>query len=211
MSQDAFNHQIAGLLCSRLCHELVGPLGALTGGFDMWREFTDDFSTEEQQMLHQSADRLAMRMKFYRYAYGVAGMRLIAAHEVMPVLQEMLAEHSIGFTPPDDALFLDTPEGTLWLVMNIIFLGVDIIKANGTVNLLWQGGELSTMQIEFIGDDAQMDDDFQLALKHELSDDKISAYNVHGVHNAMIAKRLGLKIMCERTQGKVTLILLKQG
>ena len=85
----------ATLLCSRLCHELVGPLGALMNGFDMFREFGDDFTDEEHQMLSQSTERLTTRVRFYRMAYGQAGYRSRAPQDVFPLLDAILAEYNI--------------------------------------------------------------------------------------------------------------------
>ncbi len=209
-NQEIFvSHDVASLLCSRLCHELIGPLGALMGGFDMLQEFGDDFTQEEHAVLHQSAARLSMRTKFYRLAYGTAGHRLIAPQEIMPNLYDMLAEHHITFMPPDDAVFNTAPQGSLWLVMNLVILGVDILKANGAVKVNFPNGSLDDLQMECTGKEANIDDEFLQALQNELPDEKLTAYNVHVLHNALIAKRLGYKIMCNQQTGNVTMNLTR--
>ncbi|MCH9852274.1 MAG: hypothetical protein K0U45_02085 [Alphaproteobacteria bacterium] len=194
MTDNIIYHDMASLLCSRLCHELIGPLGALMGGFDMLAEF-GDFTPEENMVLRQSADRLAMRTKFYRLAYGSAGYRLIAPQEVMPLLRDMLAEHQITFAPPNDAVFMDAPEGSLWLVINQAFLAVDILKQNGHAEVRFDGN-LDDLAIIFTGNEADIDDAFKLALLGELPNESMTAYNVHAVHNHLVAQKLGYKITC---------------
>ncbi len=179
---------------------MIGPLGALMGGFDMLAEF-GDFTPEENMMLRQSADRLAMRTKFYRLAYGAAGYRLIAPQEVMPLLRDMLAEYQITFAPPVDAVFMDAPEGSLWLVANQAFLAVDILKQEGHVEVRFDGN-LDALAVIFTGNEAGLDDVFRQGLQGELPNESMNAYNVHAVHNYMVAQKLGYKIACEAVQNQ---------
>ena len=197
----------ATLLCSRLCHELVGPLGALMNGFDMFREFGDDFTDEEHQMLSQSTERLTTRVRFYRMAYGQAGYRSRAPQDVFPLLDAILAEYNIKVALPDATLFQNSPEGALWLVINLSALGLDALKDGGTVTCSWSGESMADMQFDFSGAGAKLDDDFVAALKGEIAQEKLSAYNIQAFHCFGIAQKCGLKISIAQKQDNVTFAL----
>ncbi len=65
--------ELAGLLCSRMAHDLVGPSGALANGMELLREETDpDGIREIVAMLEKSAATLNARLQFYRLAFGMA-------------------------------------------------------------------------------------------------------------------------------------------
>jgi histidine phosphotransferase ChpT len=63
----------AALLCSRLCHDLVSPVGALTNGIELLADETDPVMREQcLQLLADSARQTANRLKFFRLAFGAA-------------------------------------------------------------------------------------------------------------------------------------------
>lgn len=66
--------ELASLLCTRLCHDLAGPVGAVTAGVELLGDETDPaFIGETVALLRHSADASSHRLKFLRAAFGVAG------------------------------------------------------------------------------------------------------------------------------------------
>jgi histidine phosphotransferase ChpT len=65
---------LAALLCSRLCHDLVSPIGALTNGVELLADENDP-SMQEQclTLLADSARQAANKLKFFRLAFGSGG------------------------------------------------------------------------------------------------------------------------------------------
>lgn len=61
------------LLCSRLCHDLVSPVSAIGNGVELLEEAGADMSDEAMQLIAQSADLAARRLKLFRMAFGAAG------------------------------------------------------------------------------------------------------------------------------------------
>jgi len=65
---------LASLLCSRLCHDLLSPVGALSNGLEL---LADDHDPEMRQryidLLEQSARASSNKLKFFRLAFGSAG------------------------------------------------------------------------------------------------------------------------------------------
>ena len=64
----------ASLLCSRLCHDLLSPVGALNNGLEL---LADEHDPEMRQrcleLLAESAKASANKLKFFRLAFGAAG------------------------------------------------------------------------------------------------------------------------------------------
>ncbi len=64
----------ASLLCSRLCHDLVGPVGALFNGVELLADENDpEMRARCLELLSDSARQTANKLKFFRLAFGSAG------------------------------------------------------------------------------------------------------------------------------------------
>jgi len=72
VSLDALD--LAALLCSRVCHDLISPVGAIINGL----EVLDEESNEETkifalELIRKSAQQASARLQFCRLAFGAAG------------------------------------------------------------------------------------------------------------------------------------------
>lgn len=66
--------EFASLLCSRLCHDLLSPVGALNNGLELMADETDpDMRERCLELLGDSARTSANKLKFFRLAFGSAG------------------------------------------------------------------------------------------------------------------------------------------
>jgi histidine phosphotransferase ChpT len=65
---------LASLLCSRLCHDLLSPVGALNNGIELLADEQDPEMRERcLELLAESAKASANKLKFYRLAFGAGG------------------------------------------------------------------------------------------------------------------------------------------
>lgn len=61
---------LAGLVASRLCHDLVGPVGAIANGVDLIDEIGAPPGPEELALVRQSTERAAALLRALRCAFG---------------------------------------------------------------------------------------------------------------------------------------------
>ena len=65
---------LAALLCSRLCHDMLSPVGALSNGLELLADEKDpEMRKRCFELLEQSAKISTDKLKFFRLAYGAAG------------------------------------------------------------------------------------------------------------------------------------------
>ena len=65
---------LASLLCSRLCHDLMSPVGALNNGIELLADEDDpDMREKCLELVGESARTSANKLKFFRLAFGAAG------------------------------------------------------------------------------------------------------------------------------------------
>lgn len=65
---------LAAMLCSRLCHDMLSPVGAFANGLELLATETDpDMRQNCMELLEQSATISTNKLKFFRLAFGAAG------------------------------------------------------------------------------------------------------------------------------------------
>ena len=65
---------LAALLCSRLCHDMLSPVGAINNGLELMADEKDPAMRQRcLELLEQSARISADKLKFFRLAFGAAG------------------------------------------------------------------------------------------------------------------------------------------
>jgi len=65
---------LAALLCSRVCHDLISPVGAIVNGIEVLDEDKDEETrTFALDLIKKSAGQASARLQFCRLAFGAAG------------------------------------------------------------------------------------------------------------------------------------------
>ncbi|HEY6047764.1 MAG TPA: histidine phosphotransferase family protein [Sphingomicrobium sp.] len=138
---------LASLLCSRLCHDLMSPVGALNNGIELLADETDPEMRDKcLELLAESARASANKLKFFRLAFGAAGGfgEEVDTHEAEAALEGIFgAERRIelGWVVSDDKL----PKGAVKLLLNMALLAGDALVRGGSLDV---GAETRDGEIE---------------------------------------------------------------
>lgn len=62
---------LAALLCSRVCHDIISPVGAINNGLELLDEGGAD--DDAMELIRASALNASVRLKFARLAFGASG------------------------------------------------------------------------------------------------------------------------------------------
>src|SRR6056297_564783 len=69
--EPAMQAELAALVGSRICHDLISPIGAISNGVELIA-LTDNSGGAEMALIKQSVESAAARIRFFRIAYGAA-------------------------------------------------------------------------------------------------------------------------------------------
>ncbi|EEX14153.1 conserved hypothetical protein [Citreicella sp. SE45] len=97
--------RIATLVGSRLCHDLVSPIGAISNGLELIA-LAGTPGPEEMALIEQSAALATARINFFRVAFGHASTQQdVGAREARKLLQDYCkgSRLSIDWLPDGDA------------------------------------------------------------------------------------------------------------
>jgi len=138
---------LASLLCSRLCHDLMSPVGALNNGIELLADETDPEMREKcLELLADSARASANKLKFFRLAFGAAGGfgEEIDTHEAEVALEGLFGPErriEFGWVVGDEKL----PKDAVKLLLNIAMLAGDALVRGGRLDV---GAERRDGEIE---------------------------------------------------------------
>lgn len=78
---------LAALIGSRICHDLISPIGAINNGLELLG-MSGDTTGPELTLISESVDNASARIRFFRLAFGAASGQDVATQEIRSVLRD---------------------------------------------------------------------------------------------------------------------------
>ena len=131
------SHEFASLLCSRLCHDLLSPVGALNNGIELLVDEHDpEMRARCMDLLGESARASANKLKFFRLAFGAGGGfgDEIDTREAKTALEGLYGADKrveLGWMVADDKL----SKGAIKLLLNLAMIAGDALVRGGRLDV----------------------------------------------------------------------------
>ena len=199
--------RVAQLLCSRLCHDLVGPSGAVNAGLELMAEMPDSDDDRDGPMglIGRSADQMDRRLAFYRRAVGSggggnAGPGRLDLHEAKTLAANLMdgGRVSLNWSPdgkPSDIIYDRMAGDGAKILLNLLMLGMESLPRGGTLSVRFAelaGGIATALTAEGTG--AVLKDETLSALKDKESVDLLTAHTVQAYFTGALVASLGVKL-----------------
>lgn len=129
--------EFASLLCSRLCHDLLSPVGSINNGLEL---LSDEHDPEMRQrcldLLSESAKASANKLKFFRLAFGAAGGfgETVDPREVRSAVEGLFGDGgrvALGWMLDDQPL----PKPALKVLLNLVLIAGDALIRGGRLDI----------------------------------------------------------------------------
>ena len=168
----------AALLCSRLCHDLLSPVGALNNGLELMADETDPEMRQRcLDLLGDSARTSANKLKFFRLAFGSAGGYgdSVPANEARAAVEGMFATSgrvNIGWIVAEDALAKLPAK----VMLNLALIAGDALVRGGQLDIgLEQRGSTVEIVVRAEGPKVVLDPEIRAVLSGALPADGVSS------------------------------------
>lgn len=171
------SHEFASLLCSRLCHDLLSPVGALNNGIEL---LVDEHDPEMRarclDLLGESARASASKLKFFRLAFGAAGGFAddVDTREARLAIEGLFGGDgriALGWMVEEQAI----SKGALKILLNLVLLAGDALVRGGRLDV---GVERHAAGMDIVvraeGPRTIMDAELKQALLGEAQEDQIA-------------------------------------
>jgi len=128
--------ELAALISSRICHDVISPVGAIANGLEMLDEEQDESMREQtMDLIRKSARQASAKLQFARLAFGAAGSAgaEIDLRDAERVARDFVqgGKHTLSWQGPPVTL----PKNKVKLLLNLLALGVVALPRGGTVNV----------------------------------------------------------------------------
>lgn len=192
--------QVAELLASRLCHDLVGPIGAVSNGLELMADEGFSMGDDALALATNSATQATDLLQFYRLAYGMAGNR--QGSDLQPLRDlaaGFLAHSKADLDWPLDKMPGDLPEAAGKVILNMIALAVEALPRGGTIGVgASAGADGVEIEVKAVGSDAALRDDTAAGLAEDVTVEELTPRNVHAYFTRIAARRFGSRLVVEQ-------------
>jgi histidine phosphotransferase ChpT len=198
--------EFAALLVSRVCHDLVGPLGAVVNGMEVLEDERDpEMRADAIKLVTMSADQALARIQFMRIAFGAAGSAgaELDLGEIGRLIEGLLQGGKIQVTWNVPRLYW--PKDWAKLLMNATLLAADCLPRGGVVTVK-TGADPQTpsFHIRAEGNHARVTEEVNQALQGEEAN--VDARHVQPFLTYKLSRNVNAALTISPLDGAVELI-----
>jgi histidine phosphotransferase ChpT len=171
------SHDFASLLCSRLCHDLLSPIGALNNGIELLADETDpEMRARCIDLLGESARASANKLKFFRLAFGAAGgfSEEVDTREARSAIEGLFGTDGriqVGWMVDEPTM----AKSALKVLLNLVLIAGDTLVRGGRLDIgaeRYAGGMDIVIRAE--GSRIVLDPELKRVLVGEVDEDAIA-------------------------------------
>ena len=184
----------SALLCSRLCHDLVSPVGAINNGLELLAGEQDETMRDAVfDLIEKSTEQTSNKLQFFRLAFGAAGG--FSAHmdtrEAEKALRAFLTGGKI-----DLIWNVSAPEltkGGVKLLLNLGLVAAEALIRGGTMTVQFdsEGENACVFSVSAEGERVIFQEDIQTVLEGKAKESELEPRLAPAYLASMMATELG--------------------
>lgn len=187
---------LAALLCSRVCHDLISPVGAIVNGLEVMEDDNDqETKAFAMDLIKKSVRQASAKLQFCRLAFGAAGSAgaQIDLGDAEKVARAFLEDDKtrIAWNLPRALL----PKNRVKLLLNMLLIAGQSIPRGGQITVDPVGaGDAMTFRISATGGYAKVPQAVPELLSGGSHGGTVDAHAVQPYYTSLLAKDCGLTV-----------------
>ena len=199
---------LASLLCSRLCHDLLSPVGALSNGIELLRDERDpEMRHRCMELLEQSARISTDKLKFFRLAYGAAGGfgDSVPTEEPRGLVEGLVGDNG-RIALQWGVVDAELPKPAVKVLLNLAAIGIDALPRGGALDIGAERRDGATeIAVRAAGEKIAFDKSIGAALDGSLPDEELSGRTAPSYMIRVIAEESGGGVQYALTDGALVM------
>ena len=198
---------LAALLCSRVCHDVISPVGAIVNGLEVLDgEDGAEMRDVAMDLIRKSAASASARLQFCRLAFGAAGSLTasIDTGDAEIAARGLIASDrtSLRWNAPRRL----APKNAIKLLLNLCLVASSAAPRGGVVAVDMSGeGDDLRIRVSAAGSNVRLPH-AAATLLSDAEPETIDAHSIQPYYTNLLAKECGLAIEAVTTPESVTLI-----
>lgn len=186
--------RLSEILISKICHDLVSPVGAVNNGIEFLNDMGADGLQDGLGLIDHSARQASVRLQLFRMCYGAGGSDAKTTGKMIyETFQNYVADTkcTMVWDLMNDMPEQDLPAGFLKTLLNMMVFIQESLPKGGMIAISMQD---NYMIVTGTGDVVKPKDGAYDALNTNVSTDDITPKSIHGYITRAYAELFGLKI-----------------
>lgn len=197
---------LAALLSSRVCHDVISPVGAIVNGLEVLEEEKDaEMRGHALALIKSSANEASARLQFCRLAFGAAGSKgaSIDTGDAETVTRQLLADERTQLNWSVPRVLMS--KNKVKLLLNLCLMADATIPRGGVISVSCAGDdERMSFKVEAKGTNARLAATIPALLAGEAEDGVIDARAIQPYYAGLVAKACGLDVSVQAEPELVT-------
>lgn len=200
------------LLASRICHDLVSPVGAINNGVEFMEEMGDDPEQRKEavNLIAHSASQASAKLMAFRIAYGSGGRDSnVKPEDVQKAFSQLIAADgkiSQTWDPYGNLGPKPLPYAYCKMLMCALMLAAECLIKGGYVSVRPGEGDQTLIIAE--GDGVLLRDNVEAALNQNIATDDLDPRLVHPFAISVIGEHYGYSLQVkDKREDRITFSL----
>ncbi|MGE3247559.1 MAG: histidine phosphotransferase ChpT [Beijerinckiaceae bacterium] len=198
---------LAALLCSKVCHDVISPVGAIVNGLELLEEEKDpEMRNEAIGLIKRSAGTASAKLQFCRLAFGAAGS---AGASIDTGDAELVARNLLSDSRTImkwDAPRLLLPKNKVKLLLNMCLIGAAAIPRGGELAVTISGADDATaLKVEATGKTVRVAHGVDTLLRGEAEGGTIDAHGIQAYYTGLVARACGMDIAIQASPEQMSI------
>lgn len=183
---------LAALLSSRVCHDIISPVGAIVNGIELMGE-DSDMKAFAMELIQNSARQASAKVQFARIAFGAAGS---AGSEIDIADAEKVAKGLFEFEKAEiewSAPVMLMAKNKVKLLLNMVLISLQFVPRGGVISVT-VGDNGDQLQIKAQGPSQRVPADLVKTLAGGQAPESVDAHMVQPVYASLLADDVGMTL-----------------
>lgn len=205
VSLDALD--LAALLCSRVCHDVISPVGAIVNGLELLEDEKDPEMREGAlSLIKSSADTASARLQFCRLAFGAAGSAgaSIDTGDAEQVTRNLLVNDRTQMNWDAPRLLL--PKNKVKVLLNMCLIAATAIPRGGEITVkITRDAEEANLSVEATGRNVRLAHGVAELLQCNAESGEIDAHGIQAYYTGLVAQNSGMDLSIFNDAEKISI------
>jgi histidine phosphotransferase ChpT len=187
---------LAALLCSRVCHDVISPVGAIVNGLEVLEDEKDPEMREVAlDLIKKSAASASSRLQFCRLAFGAAGSMgaSIDTGDAETVTRGLIASErtALAWNPPRQF----APKNKVKLLLNLCLIAQSTIPRGGVISVDLSGQDDSlAMRVQTKGVNPRLASGVADLVAGRPESGAVDAHSIQPYFAGLVARECGMEV-----------------
>lgn len=190
---------LAALVASRVCHDVISPVGAIVNGLEILEDEKDEgmrgFAFD---LIKKSAAQASARLQFCRIAFGAAGSAaaVLDLGDAEQVARGFVEDDKTKLVWEAERQLL--PKNAVKLLLNLVLVATTTVPRGGSIKVTSSGqGEATEFAIVATGPNARVPANVVELLSGRAPENRVDAHVIQPFYAGLVARAANMTVTIE--------------